>query len=73
MSEWMLATIAIAMIVAVSQWLSVRVVASADLDVLPLPCRLRVERRRAHTRLVYLVCAVAVLACAVLQLHELAR
>jgi len=73
MSEWMLATIAIAMIVAVSHWLSVRVVASADLDVLPLPCRLRVERRRAHTRSVYLVCAVAVLACAVLQLHELAR
>jgi hypothetical protein len=73
MSEWILATIAIALIVAGSQWLSVRVVATIDLEVLPLPCRLRVQRRRAHTRMVYLVCALAVLACAVLQLHQLTR
>jgi hypothetical protein len=73
MSEWMLATIAIAVIVAVSQWLSVRVVATADLQVLPQSCRLRVQWWRAHARSVYVVCAVTVLTCAALQLHQLAR
>ena len=73
MSEWMLATIAIAMIVAVSQWLSVRVVATTDLEVLPMPCRLRVQRRRAHTRSVYLLCALTVLTCGLVQLHQLAH
>jgi hypothetical protein len=63
-----LALIAISALVAGALWLSLRVMAGAELEVLPAHCRKRLLWWQRHYRPVYIGCAAAAAAAALAQL-----
>jgi hypothetical protein len=69
----MVALTAIALLVAATMWLSLRVAAISDLAVLPANCRKRLQWWRLNAKHVYLICATVGFSTVVLQLHQLIK
>jgi hypothetical protein len=72
MSEPIAAGLAIAMLLSLTSWLSVRMAAGSDLSVLSSACRRRVRWWETHARNLYLGCACLAVALVVLQIGKFA-
>lgn len=68
MMQSMVGLAAIALLVAAAMWLSLRMAATSDLQVLPASCRRRLTWWRVNSRVVYLLCGALVAAALIAQL-----
>lgn len=71
MSQTMLPLAAVAVLVSVALWLSLRATAGSDLTVLPPYCRKRVQWWQANSRYVYLACALVGVLTVLVELRRL--